>query len=76
MSIPISAHQTHYEQMGEAKGTVTINGKLYPFNIDSMRDHSYGKTIARVDGNKIVTLLRKQATDVNGNYCTATDFIR
>ena len=42
------AHQTHYEQMGVARGTVTINGKLYPFNIDSMRDHSYGRTAKRL----------------------------
>ncbi|KAK4021997.1 uncharacterized protein LOC116919103 [Daphnia magna] len=36
------AHQTHYEQMGRTNGTVKIDGKSYPFNIDSMRDHSYG----------------------------------
>ena len=29
--------------MGQVVGTVTIAGKEYPFNIDSMRDHSYGK---------------------------------
>lgn len=36
------AHQTHYEQMGDADGTVTVAGKQYPFHINSMRDHSYG----------------------------------
>lgn len=36
------AHQTHYEQMGLVNGTVTIAGKTYPFNVESMRDHSYG----------------------------------
>lgn len=28
--------------MGVVRGTVKIAGKEYPFNIDSMRDHSYG----------------------------------
>jgi len=43
LPITFRAHQTHYEQMGQVVGTVTIAGKEYPFNIDSMRDHSYGK---------------------------------
>jgi len=37
-----AVHQTHYEQMGDADGTVTVAGKQYPFHINSMRDHSYG----------------------------------
>ena len=28
--------------MGDTDGTVTVAGKQYPFNINSMRDHSYG----------------------------------
>ena len=43
LPITFRAHQTHYEQMGQVVGSVTIAGKEYPFNIDSMRDHSYGK---------------------------------
>ena len=29
--------------MGLVNGTVTIAGKTYPFNVESMRDHSYGE---------------------------------
>ncbi|KAL7641049.1 UNVERIFIED_CONTAM: hypothetical protein RMT77_008186 [Armadillidium vulgare] len=37
-----SAHQTHYEQMGMIRGTVTIDGKMVDLRMNSMRDHSYG----------------------------------
>lgn len=37
------AHQTHYEQMGDINGSVTVAGKTYPFNVNSMRDHSYAQ---------------------------------
>ncbi|CAB3224093.1 unnamed protein product [Arctia plantaginis] len=37
------AHQTHYEQMGYIKGTVTIDGKDTTVNMPCVRDHSFGK---------------------------------
>ncbi|KAF2880635.1 hypothetical protein ILUMI_25529 [Ignelater luminosus] len=36
-------HQDHYEQFGELKGTAIIDGKKYDINLDSCRDHSFGK---------------------------------
>ncbi|XP_013199889.2 uncharacterized protein LOC106142611 [Amyelois transitella] len=35
-------HQTHYEQMGFLKGTVTVNDKEHTVNIPCVRDHSFG----------------------------------
>ncbi|XP_059045344.1 uncharacterized protein LOC131841114 [Achroia grisella] len=35
-------HQTHYEQMGFAKGTVSIDGKEHVLNIPCVRDHTFG----------------------------------
>ncbi|KAL0841174.1 hypothetical protein ABMA28_014917 [Loxostege sticticalis] len=35
-------HQTHYEQMGFLKGTVTIDGKQHILNVPCVRDHSFG----------------------------------
>ncbi|XP_028166050.1 uncharacterized protein LOC114356879 [Ostrinia furnacalis] len=35
-------HQTHYEQMGFLKGTVTIDGKEHTLNTPCVRDHSFG----------------------------------
>lgn len=40
------AHQTHYEQMGRIEGTVVVDGHAYILRLDSMRDHSYGKSRA------------------------------
>ncbi|XP_070560362.1 uncharacterized protein [Ptychodera flava] len=38
------SHQTHYEQFGEWKGTVQIDGKeAMNLTFKGMRDHSYGK---------------------------------
>ncbi|CAD0199190.1 unnamed protein product [Chrysodeixis includens] len=35
-------HQTHYEQMGDLEGTVTIDGKETQISIPAVRDHSFG----------------------------------
>jgi hypothetical protein len=35
-------HQTHYEQHGDIKGRVTINGHIYNIDINALRDHSFG----------------------------------
>ena len=37
------AHQTHYEQMGHAHGTLSIDGQTRTLSMDSFRDHSFGK---------------------------------
>lgn len=39
------AHQSHYEQMGSLKGTVTVDGKEHYLKIPCVRDHSFGKKI-------------------------------
>ena len=48
------AHQTHYEQLGTSRGTVTVNGKEYQLTVDGMRDHSYA-------GRRDWTLLHRYA---------------
>ncbi|KAL3269693.1 hypothetical protein HHI36_008753 [Cryptolaemus montrouzieri] len=35
-------HQTHYEQHGNIKGNILIDGKVFPINMESMRDHTFG----------------------------------
>lgn len=43
MSLPFcfcSIHQTHYEQYGDVSGTVTIDGRPYSIETNSVRDHS------------------------------------
>ncbi|XP_053607485.1 uncharacterized protein LOC128673569 [Plodia interpunctella] len=35
-------HQTHYEQMGFIKGTVTLNDQEHAMSIPCVRDHSFG----------------------------------
>ena len=35
--------------MGDIKGSVTVGGKKYPFKLNSMRDHSYGKSSLNID---------------------------
>ena len=40
---PLSAHQTHYEQMGVARGVVRVGQEEHAIEVDSMRDHSYGR---------------------------------
>ncbi|XP_024937100.1 uncharacterized protein LOC107264026 isoform X2 [Cephus cinctus] len=37
-----NAHQSHYEQMGTLKATVTLDGKEYRLDCQAFRDHSYG----------------------------------
>ncbi|XP_015512951.2 uncharacterized protein LOC107219278 [Neodiprion lecontei] len=37
-----AAHQTHYEQMGSLKANINIEGKVYEFEGQAFRDHSYG----------------------------------
>ncbi|XP_045615430.1 uncharacterized protein [Procambarus clarkii] len=36
-------HQTHYEQMGQLEGSVSIDGASSSLLLPSFRDHSYGK---------------------------------
>lgn len=36
-------HQVHYEQTGEIKGELTLNGKKKEIKLKAVRDHSYGK---------------------------------
>ncbi len=38
------AHQCHYEQFGDISGTVTVDGKEYPLDLNVMRDHTHGST--------------------------------
>ncbi|RVE44733.1 hypothetical protein evm_010637 [Chilo suppressalis] len=35
-------HQTHYEQMGFFKGTITIDDRVHTINMPCVRDHSFG----------------------------------
>lgn len=35
-------HQTHHEQFGDLKGNISIDGKSYSFNIETVRDHTVG----------------------------------
>lgn len=35
-----SVHQTHYEQYGDVAGTVTIDGRQFALQTNSVRDHS------------------------------------
>lgn len=42
MSSIFSAHQTHYEQMGSLKATLTVNEEQCMLKMDSFRDHSFG----------------------------------
>nr|CAD7403027.1 unnamed protein product [Timema cristinae] len=37
-----SAHQTHYEQMGNMHGSVEIDGTVHQLELQAFRDHSYG----------------------------------
>lgn len=36
-------HQTHYEQYGTIKGYATVDGTVYPIEVDVLRDHSVAK---------------------------------
>ena len=36
------AHQNHYEQFGDIRGTVTIDNVDYPLDLNVMRDHTHG----------------------------------
>lgn len=35
-------HQTHYEQFGKLTGEAIIEGKSFNFDVDLVRDHSFG----------------------------------
>ncbi|GLH16782.1 Uncharacterized protein GBIM_21068 [Gryllus bimaculatus] len=37
------AHQTHYEQMGSMKATITVQNQTHDIQMQAFRDHSYGK---------------------------------
>lgn len=37
-----SSHQTHYEQFGDIKGVVKVNGNEHDLSLRGARDHSYG----------------------------------
>ncbi|MDL2241169.1 hypothetical protein LJC69_06035, partial [Bacteroidales bacterium OttesenSCG-928-K22] len=36
-------HQVHYEQAGQASGTIIIGDETFSFDMRAMRDHSFGK---------------------------------
>ncbi|KAF7287319.1 hypothetical protein GWI33_001684 [Rhynchophorus ferrugineus] len=36
-------HQDHYEQFGTLRASITIDGKYYKIELDSVRDHSMGE---------------------------------
>lgn len=65
-------HQTHYEQMGHIKGTVTVDGKAQEVNMPCVRDHSFGKYYALItqviDYNKSTFYLETKCAS-EAAYC-------
>ena len=37
-----SAHQNHYEQFGDLRGTVSVDGTAFKLDLNVMRDHTLG----------------------------------
>ena len=59
------AHQTHYEQLGQMKIDLSLEGsEVMRWDVASFRDHSYGKNITSLFLNSL------------SNYISAIVFIR
>nr|CAD7260836.1 unnamed protein product [Timema shepardi] len=54
-----SAHQTHYEQMGNMHGSVEIDGTVHQLELQAFRDHSY--------------VVELNTTSALANYATEAD---